>query len=82
MSKSEYHCSMQVVTGTVIGGKVVLDGSFLPDGTPVTVFVQRDETILRLPPQLQAELESALDEADRLEGASAEELFAELKKFG
>ena len=37
---------------------------------------------MRLPPHLQAELESALEEADRLEGISAEQLFAELTKFG
>ena len=73
---------MQVVTGTVVGGKVVLDGSSLPDGTPVTVFVPRDEATIRLPPHLQAELESALEEADRLEGISAEQLFAELTKYG
>jgi hypothetical protein len=33
----------------------------------------------RLPPHLQAELEQALEEADREEGISADDLFAELK---
>jgi hypothetical protein len=34
---------------------------------------------VRLPPHLQAELELALEEADREEGISADDLFAELK---
>jgi hypothetical protein len=73
---------MQVVKGTVVGGIVVLNGKPLPEGTEVAVFVARDERAVRLPPHLQRELESALDEADRENGISAEELFASLRKFG
>jgi hypothetical protein len=73
---------MEVVKGTVIGGKVVLDGNSLPDGTEVAVFVAREERAVRLPPHLQRELENALEEADREDGISAEELFAELRKYG
>jgi hypothetical protein len=73
---------MEVVKGTVVDGKVVLDGKSLPEGTEVAVFVSRDEHAVRLPPHLQRELESALEEADREDGISAEELFAELRKYG
>jgi hypothetical protein len=73
---------MEVVKGTVIGGKVVLDHGSLPEGTTVGVFVAEREGSVRLSPALQRELEDALDEADREEGISAEELFAELRKFG
>jgi hypothetical protein len=73
---------MEVVKGTVIGGKVVLDGKALPEGTEVAVFVAREERAVRLPPHLERELESALEEADREDGISAEELFAELRKYG
>jgi hypothetical protein len=73
---------MQVVKGTVVDGKVVLDSSSLPDGTEVAVFVARQQGVVRLPPHLQKELEDALDEADREDGISAEELFAELRKYG
>jgi hypothetical protein len=73
---------MQVVKGTVIDGRIVLDQGSLPEGTEVGVFVAREERSIRLPSALQAELEAALDEADREEGISAEELFAELKKYG
>jgi hypothetical protein len=75
-------CAMEIVKGTVVGGKVVLDGKPIPDGTEVAVFVVSDEHTLRLPPHLQCELESALEEADREEGISAEALFAELRQYG
>jgi hypothetical protein len=65
---------MQVVTGTVIGGKVVLEGVSLPEGTIVTVFAKDSEATVRLPPVLQAELEESLEEADCEEGISWEEL--------
>jgi hypothetical protein len=73
---------MQVVKGTVVGGKVVLDQASLPEGAEVGVFVTREECSVRLSPILQTELEAALGEADREEGISAEELFAELRKYG
>jgi hypothetical protein len=72
---------MQVLSGTVVEGKVVLDGAFLPDGATVTVFAEHPGETVRLPPHLQAELEAAIDEADREEGISAEELFEQLKKY-
>ena len=73
---------MQVVTGTVIEGKVVLEGVSLPEGTAVTVFAKDSEATVRLPPALQAELEEALEEADREEGISGDELFRSLRKYG
>ena len=72
---------MQVVTGTVVEGKVVLEGASLPEGTVVTVYAPQPEDVVCLPPLLQAELEQAIDEADRDEGISAEELFAQLEKY-
>jgi len=73
---------MQVVKGTVIGGKVVLERGSLPEGAEVGVFVTHEERSVRLSPVLQRELEAALDEADKEDGISAEELFAELRKYG
>jgi hypothetical protein len=73
---------MQVVKGTVVGGKVVLNAGSLPEGTEVAVVVAQRDSSVRLPPHLQKELEEALDEADHEDGISAEELFAELRKYG
>ena len=78
----EYHSPMQVASGTVVDGKVVVEGLSLPEGTVVTVLARGDATAVRLPPQQEAELLEALDEADREEGISAEELLARLRRFG
>ena len=72
---------MQVVTGTVVEGKIVLNGASLPEGTVVTVYAEHSGEAVRLPFHLQAELEEAIDEADREEGISAEELFDQLHKY-
>ena len=73
---------MQVATGKVVNGKVVVEGLSLPDGTVVTVFANDAEATVRLSPTEEAALSSALDEADREEGISAEELFERLRKYG
>ncbi len=73
---------MQVASGTVIDGKVVVEGLSLPEGTAVTVLARGDEALVKLAPQEEADLLAALDEADREEGISAEELFARLRRFG
>lgn len=78
----EYHSHMQIASGTIIDGKVVVEGLSLPEGTVVTVLARGDEIAVRLPPQQEAELLDALDEADREEGISADELFARLHRFG
>jgi hypothetical protein len=73
---------MQIATGTVINGKIVLEGTSLPEGTVVTVLARDDDAPVKLSPQEEAELLQALEEADREEGITAEELFARLQRFG
>ena len=73
---------MQVASGTVIDGKVVVEGLSLPEGTAVTILARGDEAVVKLPPQEEADLMAALDEADREEGVSAKEFFARLRRFG
>lgn len=73
---------MQLASGIVVDGKVVIEGLSLPEGTVVTVLARGDEVAVRLPPQQEAELIEALDEADREEGISAEELIERLRRFG
>lgn len=76
-----YDYAMQVVIGTVIKGKVVLDRASLPEGTVVTVFAEDSLEAVCLPRPLTAELEDALAEADREEGISGEEMLAQLSKY-
>ena len=73
---------MQVATGTVIDGKVVIEGLSLPEGTLVTIVTRESEATVHLSPRDEAELIESLDEADREEGISAEELFDRLRRFG
>lgn len=72
---------MQIATGIVVKGQVVLDGANLPEGTQVTVLTRDTAPPVVLPPHLLAELEDALDEADRVPGISADQMFAELKQY-
>ena len=78
----EYHFKMQIASGTIVGGMVVVEGLSLPEGTAVTVLARGDEIAVRLSPQQEAELLDVLDEADCEEDISAEELFARLRRFG
>ena len=73
---------MQVATGTVIDGKVVIEGLSLPEGTLVTIVTRENESTARLSSRDEAELIESLEEADREEGISAEELFDRLRRFG
>lgn len=73
---------MQVISGTVVDGKVVVEGLSLPEGMVVTVFAREEESPVHLSPAEEAELLEALDEADREEGISAEELVDRLRKYG
>lgn len=73
---------MQIVTGTVVDGKIVLEGVSLPEGTVVTVLAKDSEGIVRLSRSLRAELEEALDEGDREEGIGGDELLERLKRYG
>ncbi len=73
---------MQVASGIVVDGKVVVEGLSLPEGTVVTVLARGDEAAVRSPLQEDAQLVETLDEADREEGISADELFARLRRFG
>jgi hypothetical protein len=77
-----YYSSMQVVSGIVIDGKVVVEGLSLPEGTAVTVLARGDEAVVKLSPEEEADLLAALDEADREEGVPAAEFFERLRRFG
>ena len=72
---------MQLATGTVIDGKVVLEGATLAEGTVVTVIARDSEETFDLPPELDAELAASIAEADRGETVTAAELFERLRRI-
>ena len=65
-------------TGKVVGGKVVLEGVSLEEGTSVTVLAKDDDGSLELTPEQEAGLLLSIAEADRGETVSAEEVLAKL----
>ena len=72
---------MQLATGTVIGGKVVVEGASLPDGTVVTILAREMDETFEVPPELEAELLASIAEANRGDTISAAELLERLRRI-
>jgi len=73
---------MKVATGTVVDGKVVVEGESLAEGTKVTVVLREEEESFDLTPEEEAELLASIDEIERGEYVSADELLERLRRFG
>ncbi len=73
---------MKVATGTVIDGKVVVEGEALEEGTKVTVVVREDDESFELTPAEEAELLASIAEIERGEYITGEELLERLRRFG
>jgi len=73
---------MQVTTGTVVGGKVVVEGVPLVEGAVVTVLSREPEEPFALSVEDEDELLAAMAEIARGEFISAEELLESIRKHG
>ena len=73
--------AMQVTTGIVVDGKVVVEGDPLPDGTVVTIIARDAEETFEVPPELEAELLESIAQADRGETISAHEVIERLRRI-
>jgi hypothetical protein len=71
---------MKVASGKVVGGKVVLDEAVFVEGATVTVLAREDDESFEVTPEMEAALLKAIDEADRGETVSGEELLAGLRR--
>jgi hypothetical protein len=71
---------MGIATGTVVAGKVHLEGVALPEGAVVTVLTPDATVEVFLDTADEAALLEAVAEAERGETISPEELFARLDK--
>jgi hypothetical protein len=69
---------MQLATGIVVKGKIIVDGEPFPDGTVVTILAREAHETFEVPPELEAELLESIAEADRGETISADELLQRL----
>ena len=70
---------MQLATGTVVGGKIIVEGESLPDGTVVTILAREAHETFEVPPELETELLESIAEAERGETISADELLTRLR---
>ena len=71
---------MQVITGTVVDGRVVVQGAALPEGALVTVLTRGANESFTLPAEDEDELLEALAEIDRGEHLSLEKLLETLPR--
>jgi hypothetical protein len=70
---------MKIATGKVIGGKVVVDGVALEEGSRVTVLAREAEETFELTPDEENELLLSIAEADRGDTLSLEEVLDGLR---
>ncbi len=73
---------MQVATGTVVNGKIVLEGVPLPEGTRVTVVARGADESFVLTEAQESELLAAMAEIERGEYVSLDELLQSLSSRG
>lgn len=73
---------MQVATGTVVNGKIVLEGVPLAEGAKVTVVTRGADEGFSLSDSQEDALLASLAEIERGEFVTLEELLASLPKHG
>ena len=71
---------MQVITGTVVDGRVVVQGAALPEGALVTVLTRGANESFTLSAEDEDDLLEALAEIDRGEHLSLEQLLETLPR--
>ena len=74
--------AMQVTTGTVVGGMVVVEGAPLAEGAVVAVLSALPDEAFTLSERDEDELLAAMAEIERGEFVTAQELLESLSKHG
>ena len=70
---------MQLATGKVIDGKVIVEGDPLPEGTLVTILAREAGETFEVPLVLEADLLASIAEADRSETIPTEQVLERLR---
>lgn len=73
---------MQITTGTVVGGKVIVEGVPLVEGSVVAVLSREPDEPFTLMAEDEDELLAAMAEIESGEFISADELLKSLRKYG
>jgi hypothetical protein len=71
---------MKVATGRVVGGKIVLEGEPLAEGSVVTVVAREENETFEVSPEEERALLEAIAQADRGQVVSWEELREQLRR--
>ncbi len=82
MLMQEYHSPMQVTTGTVVAGKIVVEGLCLAEGSVVAVISREPDESFNLSAEDENELLAAMAEIERGEFISQDQLLDSLRKYG
>ena len=70
---------MKLATGTVVEGKVVIDGDTLPEGMIVTVLAREVDETFEVPLDLERELDESLAQAARGESVPISDVLRRLR---
>jgi hypothetical protein len=73
---------MKIATGTVVGGKVVVEGEALREGSTVSVLLREEEEVFELTSEEEEELLESIAEIERGDFISGEQLLERLRRFG
>jgi hypothetical protein len=73
---------MKVATGTVVDGKLVVEGEALAEGSTVTVVHREDGETFELSSEDEAALLESIAAIERGEFISGEQLLERLRRFG
>ena len=73
---------MKFATGRVVGGKVIVEGEPLTEGSVVTVVAREDDETFEVTPEEERALLEAIAQADRGQVISWEMLREQLRRFG
>lgn len=71
---------MRVTTGKVVNGKIEVPDEELAEGMEVIILASEDRESFRLGPEAEAALLASIEEADRGEVISADELLRDLRR--
>ena len=71
---------MQVVTGTVVDGKVVVKDVELEEGSTVTVVARDDDEAFELSPQQEQDLADSITEIEQGNFVEADEVLKRLRR--
>jgi len=75
---SRYNVSMQIASGKVLKGQVVVEAE-LPEGAEVTLLALDGEETFEVNAELEAVLLKSIEQGQRGETISAEDLLAEMR---